>query len=123
MSLVGVANRTRHGAGAVGADPKKTRLYAGDRAAAGADGANIDHRRIEMIAAHFVRAGDQRLAVHHQRHVAARATHVGGDDVVVADLLRQLQRAVILTWRILFCRDKVLCDDLGRALTAQKATG
>jgi len=46
-----------------------------------------------MIAADFVRAGHERLAVHHQRHVEARAAHVGGDDVGVANLLRQLQRA------------------------------
>ena len=93
LAAAAVADRTGHGAGAVRSDPQQAGLDAGDRAAAGADGANVDHRGVEVKAADLVGAGDERHAVDHQSDVETRAAHVGGDDVVVADLLRQLQRA------------------------------
>ena len=94
LAAAAVTDRTGRSAGAVGSNPQETPLHAGDRAAARRRWRELSiDRRVEMITADFVRAGHERLAVDHQRHVEARAAHVGGDDVAVADLLRQLQRA------------------------------
>ena len=83
-----VANRARVGAGAIGTDLQPSdRVDARDRAAARADGMDVEHRQRDRPQVDFSLGGDHRIALMDQRDVAASATHIESDDVVDADPL------------------------------------
>ena len=75
-----VAHRARVGAGrlrshlerALGTDP-------GDRAAARADGDDVDHRDLARVGADGALGGQRRCAVDHDGHVGRRTATVTGD--------------------------------------------
>ena len=87
---LGVAEAVAGGAGIrprrVGPDLQKTTVvHRGDRAAAGADGCDLDHRRAHHhaeIDRCLRRQGC--LSAGHERHVEGCPAHVAGDDVVEA---------------------------------------
>ena len=84
-----VADRARIGAGAVGADLQDAGLGdARDRAAAGADRVDVDHRHADRHAVGDVLFSRQSgLAGADQRHIEAGAAHVAGDQVGMPRLL------------------------------------
>ena len=73
-----VAGRARHRAGALRADAQQSALVdPGDRAAAGADGADVDHRHLDRQAPLDLEVGGERdLTVDHRRAVGRGAAHV-----------------------------------------------
>ena len=81
-----VADRARHRAGAFRADLQQAAaIDRGDRAAAGADGRDLDHRRADHEAE--IDRGlrrERRLAAGDHRDVERRAAEIAGDDVVEA---------------------------------------
>ena len=81
-----VAGRARHRAGAFRADLQQAAAVdRGDRAAAGADGGDLDHRRADHHAEIDRGLRRQRgLAAGDQRHVERGAAEIAGDDVVLA---------------------------------------
>ena len=87
-----VADRPRRRAGALRADAQHARgIDRGDRAAAGADGVDVDHRHVDRHRVLELEvARDRRLAAEHERDVARGAAHVVGDDV--AELARRARR-------------------------------
>ena len=78
-----VGDRAGLGAGALGADLEQAGgVDAGDRAAAGADGAHVDHRHVDRHGVFELDlVGDLRRAAADQRHVGRGAAHVVGDEV------------------------------------------
>ena len=88
-----VADRARRRAGAARADVQAAlRVEPGDRAAAGADLDDVDHRRLDRkalhVAADVVDRLDREAAVLDQRALRGGAAHVEGDDVLEAERLR-----------------------------------
>ena len=82
-----VAGRTGHRAGALRADFEHAEaIDSGDGAAAGAHGVDVHHRHGEVAAFDLAAAGEDRLAVLDQRHVARGAAHVESDDVAESRL-------------------------------------
>ena len=79
-----VADGPGLGAGAFGPDAQQSTLDARDRSAAGADGADVDHRRVEVVAAGLMLGRNERLAVDDDRDVEAGAAHIGGDDIAMS---------------------------------------
>ena len=84
-AALAVAERAGVGAGrlradlerALGGDP-------GDRAAAGADGDDVDHRDLARVGADRALGGQGRLAVEHDRDVGRGAAAVAGEHLVEA---------------------------------------
>ena len=78
-----VGDRAGLGAGALGADLEQAGgVDAGDRAAAGADGADVDHRHVDRHGVFELDlVGDRGRAVADQRDVGRGAAHVVGDEV------------------------------------------
>src|SRR5260370_11468038 len=60
---------------------KPTIVDIGDRAATGADGMDIKHRRLDRIAVHDRLRGQPRLAALEQRNVGRGTAHVGRNEV------------------------------------------
>ena len=87
-----VADRPRRRARALRADAQHPRgVDRGDRAAAGADRVDVDHRHVDRHRVLELEvARDRRLAAEHEGDVARRAAHVVGDDV--GELARRATR-------------------------------
>ena len=84
-TALAVARRPGHGAGALRADLEAAAgVDAGDAAAAGADGLDVDHRRAQRVALDFLEVRAPRLPAIDRGDVAAGAAHVEGDEVAVA---------------------------------------
>ena len=80
-AALGVAERARVGAGRVRADLEGALgREPGDRAAAGADGHDVDHRDLARVGADGALGGEGRLAVEDDGHVGRRAAAVAGED-------------------------------------------
>ena len=90
-----VAGRARHRAGALRADAQQSALVdPGDRAAAGADGADVDHRHLDRqspLDLEVGREGD--LSVDHRGAVGRGAPHVERHQPLDAGQLRQVPGA------------------------------
>ena len=78
-----VTHRARHGAGRFRSDLQQAAaIDRRDRAAAGADGRDLDHRRAnDQSEIDRGLRGQRRLAVRNQRYVKTGAADVAGDDV------------------------------------------
>ena len=77
-----VADRTGIGAGAARTHLQEpATVDIGNRAAAGTDGMNVEHRRLDRVAVHDRFGGEPRLAGLQQRDVGRGAAHVEGDEV------------------------------------------
>ena len=82
-----IRGRPRHRAGAARADPKGAALIdIGDRAAAGADGVNVDHRQQQREARNrgAARVGFGKTALDHDADVGAGAADVEGDELAAS---------------------------------------
>ena len=95
LAALAIADRARRRAGALRPHAQHAaRIDPGDRAAAGADGAQVDAGRrnrqaeLDLVAG---RVGD--LPAGHQGHVGAGAAHVEGDQVAAAGLLAEVAPA------------------------------
>ena len=90
LVALAVTGRSRHRAGAFRSDLKQTAaIDRGDRAAAGADGRDLDHRRADHQAKVEHRLRRERgLGSGDNRHVKGRAAEIARDDVVVAGRAR-----------------------------------
>ena len=88
VAALAVADGAGQRAGAVRADAHLLQagglLDAGDRAAPGADGVDVEHRHGDVATADRGQRRDRRLAAVDERHVATRAAHVEGDEVLIA---------------------------------------
>ena len=81
-AAAGIAGGARVRSGALGTDPQSAgRVDPRDAAAAGADGADVDHRHPKRPRPHLGFGGGQRAPVANQRDVAAGPAHVERDDV------------------------------------------
>ena len=93
-AALAVADRAGIGAGALRADLElAVGVGPGDRAAAGADGDDVEHRRLHRIALDHRGRGVHRLVVLDDRHVGRGAADVDGEDVPVAGELGHVDRA------------------------------
>ena len=95
LTALAVADRAWRRTGALRSDPQHAAgIDPGDRAAAGADRAQVDtgrrHRQAEVD---LVAGGVGDLPVHHHGHVGAGAAHVEGDQVAAAGLLAEVAAA------------------------------
>ena len=82
LAAEAIGGRTGPRAGALWADMQQARIVdPGDRAAARADGVDLDRRRGEVIAVDRELVGDRHLAAGHHHHVAARAADLHRDQV------------------------------------------
>ena len=77
---------------AVWTDPELSVDDASNRAAPGADRADVDHRRRDMEAAGFMIGRHKWLVVNRDRHIEGRAAHIGRDDVLVSHALGEVDR-------------------------------
>ncbi len=85
LAAVTVRRRARTRAGAARTDPERAaRVAPGDRAAAGADGVDVEHRQRDGAAADLATRRLADLAVEHDADVAARAAHVEAQGVRLA---------------------------------------
>ena len=94
--LAALAVGGRAGVGARRARPDAQRAAGvgpGDRAAAGADGVDVDHRQLDRDARDDRLGRRARLAAEHRRDVRARPAHVEGQHVLVAAGARHVRRA------------------------------
>ena len=90
LAAAAIARRARHCARALWADLQQSEtIDAGDGAAAGAHGIDVQHGHGEIAAFDLAAARNERLAVLDQRHVAGRAAHVEGDGVLPLQRARQ----------------------------------
>ncbi len=87
-----VAGRARHRAGAVRADPEALAVEAADRAAAGRDGVDLQHRRAHPDARHRPLAGPL-VGAGEMGDVGRGAAHVEADHPVEARFRRRLRHA------------------------------
>ncbi len=88
LPALAVAGRARVGARAPGPHPEAAAgVQPGDAAAAGADRGHVDQRHAHRVAADPPLGREERLALPHQRDVAARSPDVDGDQVLVAGAL------------------------------------
>ena len=86
-----VARGTRVGARRPRADPDRThRVHPRERAAAGADGVDVDHRQRSPVPEQRPAGPAQRLAARDERDVERRAAEVAGDHVGIVQLGREL---------------------------------
>ena len=82
VAAAAVARRARVGARAARPDEQRAaRIELGDRAAARADGVDVERREPHGVATDRSLGGRGGRAVEHQAHVGARAAHVEGDGV------------------------------------------
>ena len=89
-----VAGGPRVGARRAGADAKRSsRVAPGDRAAAGADRVDVDHRQLDHAPADLARVGPPHAAVLDDADVARGAAHVEPDRVAVPREARQQRGA------------------------------
>ena len=94
LAAQAVAGRARQGAGALRADLEEpVPVEPGDRAAAGADGVDVDHRQADREVGDLAVEADRRAAAPDQGDVGAGPAHVEGDDVRPAGGRRDLDRA------------------------------
>ena len=94
LAALAVGGRARVGARRARADAQRAaRIGPRDRAAAGADRVDVDHRQLDRHAGHDRLRRRARLAAHHRRDVGARAAHVEGQHVLVAAGARDVRRA------------------------------
>ena len=85
LAAVTVGGRTGTRARRAWADAQRAaRVPPGDRAAAGADGVDVEHRQRDRPAADLAPAGLAHLAAEHHADVAARAAHVEAQRVRLA---------------------------------------
>src|SRR3954447_23530717 len=77
-----VAGRTGLGAGTLRADMQHpASVHPGDRAAPGADGADVNHRHLDRYTPFDLEGGGETLlAADHRRDIGGGAAHVDGDE-------------------------------------------
>ena len=93
-AALAVAGRPGIGAGALRADAQHAAIVdPGDRAAAGADRDDVEHRRADRQAVDLAFRGERRPSVLHQADVGRGAAHVEGDQVLEARARRLARRA------------------------------
>ena len=87
LAAAAIGGRARHGAGAARPDPKGTALIdVGDRAAAGADGMDIDHRHQQRKSGDrsAARVGLGKAAFDHDADIGAGAADIESDELAAA---------------------------------------
>src|SRR2546430_1468937 len=88
-----ITDRTGIGAGAVGTNLERAhRVEARDRAAAGADGVNVEHGQADGALINAALSRDHRVSLMDQRHIAAGAAHVEGYNIFDADSFADADR-------------------------------
>ena len=94
LAALAVGGRAGVGARRARADAQRAaRVGPGDRAAAGADGVDVDHRQLDRDAGDHRLGRRARLAAEHGRDVRARPAHVEGQHVLVAARPRDVRGA------------------------------
>ena len=89
-----IGRRARIGAGAFRPDRQRAfRPHRRDRAAARADGVNVDNWQSQRKLADAARRRRDRLAIADQRHVRTGATHIDRDEVVISGDAPYVSRA------------------------------